>query len=104
MSKYRRDDTQPDSLQAMHAMMSAKIAPPIEDPTTVALRLSYKIYMDMKSSVLLGDKQVETIRGLVVAARERTEKEIAQVKVREAAIAKYDIMLSRLESGGPMEI
>jgi hypothetical protein len=103
MSKYRRDDTEPETLNQMISMMT-KPSPLIEDPTTIACRLILKIYMEMKSSVLLGDKSPEKIQSAIMWARERTIKEVAHVKLRKNAVAKYDTMIERLTAGGEIEI
>lgn len=103
MSKYRRDDTPPETLNQMLGMFT-KPGPPIADPTSVAVALILKIYMDMKSKVLLGDKQAESVMAALVEARARTITEVAHVKLRMNAVKKYNEMIDRLTSGGAVEI
>lgn len=88
----------------MHAMMTGQPAPPILDPTSIAVGLVYKIYMAMKSRVLLGDKRPESVASALWDARDRTAKEVVHVTIRNAAVAKYDRMLALLSEGGQLEI
>ncbi len=101
--KYRHDDTQPETLNQMFAMM-AKPAPLIEDPVTVAGRQILRIYMDMKSAVLLSDKQPESIARILLEARERTIQEITHGELKATTVAKYDKMIGMLAGGGDLQI
>lgn len=103
MSKYRRDDTPPETLNQMLALMG-KPAPPIADPTTLAVGLIWNIYTEMKQKVLFGDKQIESIVAAVKEARERTATEVVHKKLRKNAVAKYDTMLARLAAGGEVQL
>lgn len=103
MSKYRNSPTEPESLKQMLAMLT-KPGPPIEDPATVAIRLTFAIYLEFKSKVLLGDKTPETIERALRDARERTVLEVPHVIIRANAAARYDAMLERLTTGGEIEI
>lgn len=105
MSKYRNGEAEPETLRQMHAMMAQpKPAPHIADPTSIAIECVFRIYMELKNKVLLGDKQPDSIAAALREARERTVREVVLIRLRENAVAKYDKMLAVLEGGGAIQL
>lgn len=105
MSKYPKSPEEPSTLAKMAAMMGlTKPAPPIADPVTVAKERIYRIYMDVKHKILIGDKSPGSIIDALTDAMNRTEKEVSQVKLRNDAVNRYQTMIDRLNAGGPVEL
>lgn len=102
--KHPTDNTEPETLLQMLGMMSPKPAQPIADPTTVAMDRVYRIYMDMKNKVLLGDRQPGSVLDAITEAKIRTEKEVVLKRMRKDAVKRYDLMLDRLNAGGEIQL
>jgi|SRR6185295_11274293 len=105
MSKYRKSDTEPETLRQMRAMMTnGKPAPLVADPVSVAMERCFRIYMEFKNKVLVGDKTPEFIMEAIREGRERTVKEVAHLKIRTDALAKWDKMREVLDAGGMIQL
>lgn len=97
-------DNEPASIGSMFNMMTQKPAPPIADPTTIALQRAGRIYIEAKARILRGDLAIETIISELEQAKADTEREILVVAIRDKAIENYDKMIAALSGGGAIQL
>lgn len=101
---YRRSTSVPLTLGSMLGMMTQP-PKPVLDPVTVAGQKAYKIYTDLKWCVSISDGNVETIRGLINAAIERSKTEIVHEGTRLKTVQQFEAMLATIapSEAGPAE-
>lgn len=98
--EYKNSEAEPSSIGSMFGLMTQKPAPPLALPVTVMRQKIGRIWVDMKSRILLGDKSTETVIRELEAAREATRTEVFAGEIRDDAIKRYDEMIRVIGEGG----